>query len=205
MFKRKPKSTVPTDTIVTGDGKGSQGATSHSVKGLRSPKLTKRFAVVLGVVLVVAIVAPLTYMYTQKVGWFRKSAPTQPVIDPNATPAEVNEAITTARAAELDQLISDEDNPDKKREYQNELSLIYLQQGKHDQALDLAKAVEASGQSAISAAALADVYMANEQYDLAAQYYGVAMERSPKPSRPTERAPYNDYANMKKEAEAAQR
>ncbi|CAN5385636.1 hypothetical protein BH09PAT4_BH09PAT4_08190 [soil metagenome] len=203
MFKRKPKSTSSANTLAGNDRAQVTTGQVGRIKRLRLRPSKK--AVFLGVLAVILLSSPIIYMYTQNVGWFSKPfTPVKPIISPDSTPQEVDTAVAAAREKELDQLIANERNASQKRNYQNELALIYLQQGKQSEALDLAAQVEDSGQTASSASTLAAIYFAQGDYKQAAKYYGIAMERSPKPSRSTERAPYNDYANLKKEAEDAQ-
>ena len=79
---------------------------------------------------------------------------------------------------------------------------VYTNAGDKTAALGAAKDYEKSSESAHSAEVLAGTYYAKGDYKDAAKYYGIAADRSEKPARSTERAPYNDYMNLKREAES---
>lgn len=119
------------------------------------------------------------------------------------TPEQVDKRVIASRMTVLEGLIKKEKNFKKKQAYQSELSVLYVNQGTYDKGMELALAVEEAQQSAASAAAIADIHYAQQDFANAAKYYERAMSRSDKPQSPSERSPYNDYALLKKQSEEA--
>jgi hypothetical protein len=78
---------------------------------------------------------------------------------------------------------------------------LYRQANQLDDALAQAKKAEKAYKTALSAATLAEVYRARNDFANAAKYYGIASERSPK-TAPTERSAYNEYRIMKENLES---
>ena len=103
---------------------------------------------------------------------------------------------------QLTKLAQDESDTSKKALYLLGLSTSYENSGNYAAAVDSAKQAEVSNESALSAAAIADSYAGNGNFQEAAKYYELAAQRSEKSASRTERSPYNDYLNLKEDMES---
>lgn len=108
---------------------------------------------------------------------------------------------TQETVEKLKELAANETDTAKKSEYLDGVASIYINSNDSSAAVAAALAYEENDQSALSAQTLARAYFENQDYENAAKYYGIAAERSPQPASPTERAPYNDYKILQREAE----
>ena len=111
-------------------------------------------------------------------------------------------AAASDQADKLKKLAQGTSSKDDKDTYLSGVVDVYTNAGDKTAALGAAKDYEKSSESAHSAEVLAGTYYAKGDYKNAAKYYGIAASRSEKPDRSTERAPYNDYMNLKREAES---
>ncbi len=102
----------------------------------------------------------------------------------------------------LEELAAVETDKKAKAIYLSGLSDLYQDSGEYKKAVETGMAIEDIEQTAITAAQIASAYMELGDYPNAAKYFGIAASRSDKPSRSTERTPYNDYMIAKAEAEA---
>ena len=107
-----------------------------------------------------------------------------------------------SKTNELEVKIDTAENDEVKQVYVNELIEVYINSDKFDLALEAAKSAEKDDPSARNACNIATVYMMKKEYKNAADYYQIAADRSEKTDDPSLRMPYNEYLQLKKEAEA---
>lgn len=88
-----------------------------------------------------------------------------------------------------------------KQTYNSAIVQLYVQAGNYDGALTTATQANDTIKTASTAAQLAGVYEAQQDYANAAKYYALAVSLSPK-TAPEERSGYNDYLAKQKQMEA---
>jgi tetratricopeptide (TPR) repeat protein len=170
-------------------------------KSRKRKKLTKLlFFIGIGLVVSIGVVFLTTYL--THTGLFSEQKNSLQEGAKQLTPEQVDKKIVDQQKDQLTKKIQSEPDASKKADQQTELATIYYNEKDYQKALVLAHEAEASHASASSAAVIAQNYVMLGNYRQAVKYYGLAMERSDRPASATERAPYNDYQNLKKEAEA---
>lgn len=107
-----------------------------------------------------------------------------------------------SKTNELEVKIDTAENDEVKQVYVNELIEVYINSDKFDLALEAAKSAEKDDPSARNACNIATVYMKMKSYKEAAEYYQLAADRSEKTDNSDLRTPYNEYTQLKKQAEA---
>lgn len=167
----------------------------------------KKVIIGIAVILVLASAAAVGYWYyflREEIS--QKDAPkpltAQEKADKIVAEASQSEGDGSDQADKLKDLADKTSDEEDKETYLSSAVDIYTNAGNDTAAFGAAKEYEQTSQSALSAAALARSYYEKEDYKNAAKYYGIAADRSEKPSRSNERAPYNDYLNLKREAES---
>lgn len=105
-------------------------------------------------------------------------------------------------AKKLQSLVNKSDSKDDKATYSAALIEVYINTGDYGAAVKVAEAADTENPTDYSASVVADSYEMMGDYKNAAKYYAIAASRADNPHDPTQRAPYNDYMNAKRAAEA---
>jgi|GEM_PF-1287141 tetratricopeptide (TPR) repeat protein len=131
----------------------------------------------------------------------------QDIATPEQRVTEIVENATTpsnqaTAQKKLKELADGEKDTNNKLVYLSGSADLYFNTSDYKSGLEVTKQIEALRQTALSAGSVAEAYMQLGDFKNAAKYYGIAASRSDKPTRETERAPYNDYMIMKRQAEA---
>lgn len=188
-LRKNTETQVGVDTAA-GATTNSAGVTvSTPFKSKRMGKFIAKYLVVV-IVLVVGVGGAAGFLAYNK---YHKSTP--------ESAEQADKRVADQRVNELEKLIKNEKDAAKKESYQAELALTQANQLNVDQGLQTALDADKAHPTAITASVVAGIYMDKKDYPNAAKYYGLAMDRSPKPASPTERSPYNDFAALKKQAE----
>lgn len=194
MWKKKDiqTETVP-DTTVT---------ETHNKKGYLARHKVPLALLTLFVICIAAIAIVLLYFTKSAQPDIRFGDQHKPLTAQQlaAKAQATDKQVEDARIAQLQKLISGESDVTQKALYQSELASLYLSQHSYDKAKQVAITSDAAVKTAASASMVATVYDAAKEYTLAAKYYDLAMQRSPKPASLQERSPYNDYAYLKQTA-----
>lgn len=175
-----------------------------SIFSSKKHKLSKKMRLVFIVLLVILLIGVIlggVYFYLLTNGKINQAkTPEQNVtkiIEESTTSGDVK-----ASQDKLQDLADNETNIDDKLTYMYASVDLYYNSGDYENGLKAAKEVEDLKKTALSASVLAYGYMKSEDYKNAAKYYGIAADRSEKVTDNTLNMPYNDYMNLKKEAEA---
>lgn len=164
----------------------------------------KKILIVLGALLVLAAIVAAVLYYTFAISDSKKATK---VVTPEEKVLEVIQTVETGKdpktaQKELEQLADKEPDTNKKVVYLSGAADLSFNSSDFKAALTITENIEALQQSALSAGNIAEAYSELGDYKNAAKYYEIAISRSEKPTSETERAPYNDYTILKREAEA---
>ena len=162
----------------------------------------KKITLILLVIIVLVAVTIVGYL------WFtsRTNEPKH-IATPEEKVSEIVQGVETGKdpkvaQSELQQLADKEPDTSKKVVYLYGAADLSMNSSDFKSALKINENIEALEQSALSAGNIAQAYYDMGDYRNAVKYYDIAISRSEKPASETERAPYNDYTILKREAEA---
>jgi tetratricopeptide (TPR) repeat protein len=164
----------------------------------------KRILIALGALLAIAAIVAAVLYYSFAISDSKK---TTKELTPEEKVSEVIQTVETGKdvktaQTELQQLADKEPDTTKKIVYLSGAADVSFNSGDFKSALKVNENIESLQQSALSAGNIAQAYFEMGDYRNAVKYYEIAISRSEKPASETERAPYNDYTILKREAEA---
>jgi hypothetical protein len=93
-------------------------------------------------------------------------------------------------------------DPTTQSSYYLGIANIALNSGDYTKCIDYGKKADEAQKTLANAGTIAECAMQKKDYNLAAEWYGFAADRSPKVNNPNLNAPYNDYIRLQKEAKA---
>lgn len=161
--------------------------------------MTKKKIILISVIAILVLSCGAVY-------WWHVSN-RQDIATPEQRVTEIVENATTpsnqaTAQRKLKELADGEKDTNNKLVYLSGSADLYFNTSDYKSGLEVMKQIETLRQTALSAGNIAEAYMQLGDFKNAAKYYGIAASRSDKPTRETERAPYNDYMIMKRQAEA---
>lgn len=186
---------------------GMQVGDFKKSSGLNRPGFSKAKSVFIVVVLIVAVLAGYMFVSGRSrdtTTYQKPKTPAQQAIDVvNAYSAgKGDKASLTAAQKQLSDLETSAKASSDKQIYAQTAVELYMQANDLDAALTKALNAEGTYHTAVTAASVAGIYRQQANKPKAAEYYQLAMDRSPKSTDPTERSAYNDYRIMKSELES---